>query len=305
MADIKMAFGDRLETQHLLSGRVTIRGFEVDLHNPGTAPAPIFHDMVTTLPYDVGELTITNFIIAKDTGVPIVGLPIFPNVFYPLTGVVVNRKAGIASPADLSGKRIGVGTGYASNPAAWLRGILAHQFDVSAESITWVEGEADSLRGVPYPRSSRYKSERAEKLNDLLAAGEIDAYVGAGGSSEASDAVGLLVDDPFALLMAYFEETGSFPINTMIVMKESSVKAYPGLADAVAAASDEAHAIYDAEEPDSGIHQGIPIGEARKRGLFPRPHGLDTHGATVRMLVQYLYEQGLIKKLWTLDELFV
>ena len=149
MADIKMAFGDRLDTQHLLSGRVTVQGFDVDLHNPGPAPAPTFNDTVTKMSYDVAELTITNFIVAKDAGVPLIGLPVFPNLFYPLTGVTVNRRSGIVKPEDLAGRRIGVAPGFASNPATWLRGVLAHQFDVSAESITWVEGEADSLRGVP------------------------------------------------------------------------------------------------------------------------------------------------------------
>ena len=85
MADIKMAFGNRLETQHLLSGRVAIEGFEVDFTDPGPAPAPTFNDTVTKLAYDVSELTAGNFIIAKDAGVPLIGLPIVPNVFYPLT----------------------------------------------------------------------------------------------------------------------------------------------------------------------------------------------------------------------------
>ena len=43
----------------------------------------------------------------------------------------------------------------------------------------------------------------------------------------------------------------------------------------------------------------------RKLGIFPRSHGLDLYGDTMRMLVQYLYEQGLIKRLWKLEELFV
>ena len=50
---------------------------------------------------------------------------------------------------------------------------------------------------------------------------------------------------------------------------------------------------------------GLSVGGLRKSGIFPRPHGLATHGDSFRMLVQYLYEQGLIKKLWTLEELFV
>jgi 4,5-dihydroxyphthalate decarboxylase len=305
MADIKMAFGNRLETQHLLSGRVPIEGFEIDFTNPGPAPAPTFNDTVTKLAYDVSELTAVNFIIAKDTGVPLIGLPIVPNVFYPLTGVMVNKNAGIAKVEDLAGKRVGVSTGYASNPGAWLRGILTHQFDVSVESITWVEGEADSLRGVDYLRTSRYKTEKLEDLPARLVAGEIDALIGPGGAAQGDASVGLLMTDPSKAMNDYFTSTNVLPINTLIVMKEESRAKYPGLADAVIVAADKAHAFYDTEETDDGIHQGLSVGGLRKSGIFPRPHGLATHGDSFRMLVQYLYEQGHIKKLWTIEELFV
>ena len=67
MPDIKMAVGDRLETKFLLSGRVKVAGFDIEFHNPGPAPAPIFNNMVTTLPYDVGELTIAAYSSANFT----------------------------------------------------------------------------------------------------------------------------------------------------------------------------------------------------------------------------------------------
>ncbi|MCI0778944.1 MAG: ABC transporter substrate-binding protein [Chloroflexi bacterium] len=305
MPELKMAVGDRLETQFLLSGRVTIDGFDIEMVNPGPAPAPIFHDMVTSLPYDVGELTIANFVIARDQGVPIIGLPIFPNLFFPLTGVTVNRRAGIGGPSGLAGKRVGVPLGFASNPAVWLRGILEHHYGVAADSITWVEGERDSLAGVPYPRPPRFKREQRTDLEALLAAGEIDALVVAGGGSELSEGVRVLIDDPYPLLDDYVASTGAFPINTMLVMKEASVAANPGLAPAVIAASAQARALYDAEEPDDALHQGLRVGALREAGHFPRPHGLETHGKTVETLVGYLHEQGLIRKEWSLRDLFV
>ncbi|MEE8517740.1 MAG: hypothetical protein V3S98_01280 [Dehalococcoidia bacterium] len=305
MPDIKVAVGDRLETKFLLSGRVKIAGFDIDFHNPGPAPAPIFNDMVTTLPYDVGELTIANYVVAKDQGVPLIGLPVFPNVFFPLTGVTVNTGAGIEGPADLGGKRVGVPLGFASNPAVWLRGVLADQFDVAAESITWVVGDRDSLAGIDYPRSERLKSERSGDLDKALDAGEIDALVVAGGNSEASPNVELLVDDPYPMLKSYVDASGVFPINTMLVMKQDAVAGYPGLSDAVVAASGEARALYDAEEPDDGVHQGLRVGDLRKLGLFPRRHGLDVHGKTVEALVSYLFDQGIIRKKWDLSDLFV
>ncbi len=305
MPELKMAISDRLETKFLLSGRVAIDGFDIEMVNPGPAPAPIFPDMVTSLPYDVGELTIANFVIARDQGVPIIGLPVFPNVFFPLTGVTVNKRAGIGGPSDLAGKRVGVPLGFASNPAVWLRGILEHHFGVAADSITWVEGERDSLAGVPYPRPARFKREQRTDLDALLAAGEIDALVVAGGNAGLSESVTQLVEDPYPALDAYVAASGAFPINTMLVMKEASAADNPGLAAAVVAASTEARALYDAEEPDDAVHQGLRVGALRKAGHFPRSHGLETHGKTVETLVGYLHEQGLIRKSWGLGDLFV
>ena len=305
MADIKMAFGNRLETQHLLSGRVPIEGFDIDFTNPGFAPAPTFNDTVTKLAYDVSELTAANFIIAKDAGVPLIGLPIVPNVFYPLTGVIVNKEAGINTVQDLTAKRIAVTTGFASNPAVWLRGILTHQFDVDVEGITWVEGDADSLRGIDYLRNPRYRTEKLPDLPTRLTMGDVDALIGAGGAAAGSDEVDLLMTDPTKELGEYFAATNCLPINTLIVMKEESNAKYHGLAAAVIAAADKAHAIYDAEEPDDAIHQGLSVGALRKSGIFPRPHGMATLADSFKTLSLYLFEQGHTKKHWTLEELFV
>ena len=223
---ISFAVGNRLITRHLLSGRVAVDYQDVEVVDVGPAPAPIFPAMVTTRPYDVGELTIGNFIVAKDNGVRLVALPIFPNLFFPLTGVTVNNGAGIAEIGDLAGKRVGVPLGFASNPAVWLRGILAHHHGVAADSITWVEGENDSLRGVPYPKPERFAREQMSDLDARLAAGDLDALVVAGGNAALASNVHLLVDDPYPLLQRYHEETGVFPINTMLVMKEESAAEY-------------------------------------------------------------------------------
>ena len=302
---VTVAVGNRLETRHLLSGRVGIEGFDVEVVNAGPAPAPIFPAMVTTRPYDVGELTIGNFIIAKDQGVQLVGLPVFPNLFFPLTGVTVHNDAGITGPEELAGKSVGVPLGFASNPAVWLRGILANHHGVPPESITWVEGEQDSLRDIAYPRPERLRREQMTDLDARLAAGDINALIVAGGNASQADSVRLLVGDPYPLLERYHAATGVFPINTLLVMREESVAEHPGLAAAVCTAMDEATAIYMTEEPDDAIHQGLRVGDLRRLGLFPRAQGLGVHGASVLALVDYLYDTELISKRWTLEELFV
>ncbi len=302
---VSVAIGNRLITRHLLSGRIAIDWPDVELVDAGPAPVPIFPAMVTTRPYDVGELTIGNFIVAKDNGVRLVALPIFPNLFFPLTGVTVNDGAGIAEIGDLAGKRVGVPLGFASNPAVWLRGILAHHHGVAADSITWVEGQNDSLRGVPYPKPERFAREQMADLDERLAAGDLDALVVAGGNAAQAENVRLLVDDPYPLLESYHAATGVFPINTLLVMKEESAAENPDLAGAVCKAMDEATAIYMAEESDAAVHQGLRVGDLRGIGLFPRAQGLDVHGASVQAVVDYLYGTDIIRRRWTLEELFV
>lgn len=299
-----VAVGNRLITRHLLSGRVSIEWPGVEIVDAGPAPAPIFPAMVTTRPYDVGELTIGNYIIAKDNGVRLTGLPVFPNLFYPLTGVTVNEDAGVAAPEDLAGKRVGVPLGFASNPAVWLRGILADRHAVDPASITWIEGESDSLSGVPYPKPERFVRERMTDLDARLAGGEIDALVVAGGAAAPAPPARLLLDDPYPFLRRYHAQTGVFPINTLLVMREESAAESPGLAAAIRAAMDESTAIYMEEEPDEAMHQGLRVGELRRFGLFPRPQGLAAHGASVLALVGYLHDAGIIRKRWTLEELF-
>ena len=100
MADIKMAVGDRLDTKFLLSGQVKIAGFDIAFHNPGRAPFPTFRDNVTTLAYDVGELTIVNYIVARDHGVPIIGLPVIPDLFFPLTGLANTAWMSTGTPCE-------------------------------------------------------------------------------------------------------------------------------------------------------------------------------------------------------------
>jgi 4,5-dihydroxyphthalate decarboxylase len=206
---------------------------------------------------------------------------------------------------DLTAKRIAVTTGFASNPAVWLRGILAHQFEVDIEGITWIEGEADSLRGVNYRRNPHYRTEKMADLPARLAAGDVDALIGAGGAAAGSDEVALLMPDATKELSEYFASTNCMPINTLIVMKQESHEKFPGLAEAVIAAATKAHAIYDAEEPDDGVHQGLNVGSLRRSGIFPRSHGMPTLADSFKTLSLYLFEQGHTAKHWALEELFI
>ena len=87
---------------------------------------------------------------------------------------------------------------------------------------------------------------------------------------------------------------------------QQAVKQYPGLIDAVMAACTEArHRYHEELRRDGGDHMGIPTSELARIGVFPDSYGLEANRAAIGMIIHYCYEQGLIRRLYAPEELFL
>jgi 4,5-dihydroxyphthalate decarboxylase len=306
MADkLTMYTGDRYASGYLVSGAVPVKGFDVEFvpQGPGGV-ASIFVDMVQKQSYDIVDLPLSNYIIARDLGRPLTAVPVFPTMFFPQLGPMVNRTKGIHGPLDLVGKRVGV-AGFAFNPSVWLRGIFAHHYDLPVDKVAWVEGEPNSMSGVPFHRSRRFTIERSEGLMQRLEEGSIDVLIMADGGIEPNDKVDRLFADPLQEIRRYVEEASIFPTNSVLAIREATLEEHPGLAPALVDAYEEAGRRYAQESGDDDLHMGLRVGDLRSMGLFPHVDGLHANRNAVRMMVHYCYEQGLIKTLFEPEELFV
>ena len=141
--------------EYLANGAVAVEGFDVEIVWPEGGPPAVYPRLFSDPPYDVMVVPMTNFLIALDNGCPLTGIPVFPDVSFPHVGAQVNVNAGIASPSDLEGKRVGV-RGWGFNPGTWLRGAVADVYGVDLTKIHWVEAEPNSLMSADYPRDPRF-----------------------------------------------------------------------------------------------------------------------------------------------------
>ena len=73
--------------------------------------------------FDVGELSASSYVIARDVGMPFNAIPVFPHRRFRHGFVFINTKKGIKSPKDLIGKKIGLKS-FQVTALLWLRGIL-------------------------------------------------------------------------------------------------------------------------------------------------------------------------------------
>ncbi len=235
-----------------------------------------------------------------------------------MRGVTVNRKT-VRTPADLAGKRIGVPL-YTMTAAVFQRGLLEHDCGVDLSGVHWVQGATNEATSHGDPTAMPLlkpvdivQNTTGRSLSDLLDAGELDAVIGTSlprAMKTNSDIVRLFPDFR-AVEQDYFRRTHIFPIMHTLVVQRSVYERDPSLGPrlykAFEAAKEKARwrlmrnqtlsymlpwLIDDAEEIQ------------RVFGGDPWPYGIEPNRATLEALVTYLFEQHMIGRKVSIEEIF-
>jgi 4,5-dihydroxyphthalate decarboxylase len=306
-------FYDR--TEPLRTGDVAVDGIDLDFQTIAN-PREIFDRMGGKQEFDVSEFSSSEFISRYARGdCPFVALPVFPSRVFRHGYIYINRKAGIRSPKDLEGKRVGVPL-YTMTAAVWIRGHLTHQFGVDVSKINWIEGAINhaGLHGDPSapPLLKPVKiahDAKGRSLSDLLAVGEIDAITGTQHPNPHPDIVPLFPDAK-AVERDFYLQTRIFPIMHLVVIRKDvyerdravADKLFKGFVDAKALALARMHRGHPFMLP--WVHQDIhEVDEVF--GGDPYPYGIEANRPTLQGLVDYMAEQDFIARRIPLEELFV
>ena len=178
MAQRKLTIVTRTQgnNQALMDGSVRPRGFDFDFQD---VPVLIdgFRRMVRGLEFDVSEMALSTYLCAREHGTRFTALPVFLVRAFHHGAILVNTKAGIATPKDLEGKRVGVNRGYTVTTGLWARSVLQQEYGVDLSRITWVLS-GDEHVAQYRPPGNVVPVGKGEKIADLLVAGELAAAIG-------------------------------------------------------------------------------------------------------------------------------
>src|SRR5687768_6319863 len=121
----------------LKDGTVTPTGFRFDFEE---IPVLVqgFRRMVRDLEFDVSEMALTTYLVAKSHGVRFTAVPAFLVRGFHHSAITIDTRQGISSPKDLEGKKVGANRGYTVTTGVWARSILADEHGVDLDSITLV-----------------------------------------------------------------------------------------------------------------------------------------------------------------------
>src|SRR5438270_12436007 len=105
--NLKLGIVARSHYSALKDGSVKPRGINLEVVE--VAPMPrLFDRMIADGEFDVSEMAIVTYLQLKEFNLPFTAIPVFPFRAFPQGTMLVNTKAGVGSPRDLEGKKMGV-----------------------------------------------------------------------------------------------------------------------------------------------------------------------------------------------------
>ena len=241
-----------------------------------------FKAMVRDGRFDVSEMAIVTYLIAKSFGKPIVLLPAVMTGRVQHAFAIYNGARGTLAPGELNGKRIGVRS-FTTTTGAWLRGMFENDYGLDLARVRWITFED------PHVAEFVDAAERAppgKAILPMLLDGELDAVFG-----ERSDdpRIKTLFPDPALAAQAWHSKHGVVPLNHMVVVSEEFARSRPDIVAEVFAL----------------------LKESKRRGAVPAadgidyvPFGVEACRPALARIIDYAAQQRLIPRRFTVDELF-
>lgn len=271
---LRTLLGDHPGTSALKDGsiRSDLVAFDFAEYSPTNKG---FKPMVREAAFDVSEMAIVTYLMAKSFGKPMVLLPDVVLARFQHGHALYNARAGKLTPRDLNGKRVGIRS-FTTTTGAWLRGVLANDCGVDLDSIDWVTFEDAHVAEFV---DTTKRAPAGKQILQMLIDGELDAVLG-----EKIDQADLkpLFADVAAEEKAWFARHGVVPINHMVVVSQAMSENHP---DAVR----EVHRL---------------LTEAAAAAPTAPRFSRDEMRRSLQLIIDYSAQQKLIPRAYEVEELF-
>ena len=320
------AFNERVEP--LMNGTIEADGIE--LIPTYSHPSETFWRQLKFQEFEVAEMSMSSYLIARSRGVDMIAIPVFPSRRFFHAELSYHADSGVKQPGDLVGKRIGVGE-YQQTAALWARGVLDHDFGVSQYKVDWYMERTEELSHggatgfTPPPGISFNRIPPDKSLATMLVNHELDAAPIAGHLTRAVNVIDRstrirggegdwskvkpLFLDPIAEATRFFTKYGFVPVNHTYIVRGDVYRAHPWVAVNLYAAFVKAKA-YAREKLLERIPEALFFGPEyltmtqQILGDDPFPYGVKANAAMLDTIIGYSNEQGLTLRKMKVEELF-
>ena len=306
---LTLACGDYDFLRPLFDGSVAPPGVEL---NVLTMASPERHGrMLRHEEFDVCELSLVGYLVARDRGCSYTAIPVFPHRRFRHSYMVKRNGCAIEKPSDLNGKRIGLDT-LQNSAGLWMRGILQDHYRVDLKTIEWWCQEEEDVPFEPAKWMKVHRVPDGKNVDQMLLDGELEAALYPEvlpSIRRGAPQVALLFPDPKAAEIDYYNKSGIFPIMHTVVVKNSILEKNSWVAVSLVQAFERAKEVCYERMRDPRSFALIWIQDLMREqqeifGGDPWPYSLDNNRKALETAVRYEYEQGMIRRKPEIEELF-
>lgn len=288
----------------LKTGAVTPHGFRFDFEEvPVLVDA--FRRMVRGLEFDVSEMALTTYLVAKAHGARFTAVPAFLVRGFHHGAIHHDPASDVHGPKDLEGRRVGVSRGYTVTTGVWARAVLRDEYGVDLSRVTWVLSGDEHVADYR-PPANVVPMEPGRSLEQMLLAGELAAVIG---PPPKSPALAPLIPDAREAGFTALRERGLYPVNHLVVVKDELLAARPELGAEVFDAFARAKSRYVEGLRDGTRGSGTATDGMYRRvmettGADPLPYGIEPNRAVLEELLRHAVDQRILDRAVPLDGLF-
>ena len=290
---------------------VDLAVLEVGQSSPLRHGADRHQRMLQNGEFDICELSLSSYLMAKSRRMPFTAIPVFPRRLFSPSQMWVHVGAGIKSPTDLIGKKVGLIT-YQTTLSVLAKGDLQSEYGVPWRKIQWIVAKEETVPFKPQEGVIIQLVPPGKKIGALLENGEIDALMMPHPPrpvARGSDKISRLFADAKKEDIRYFLKNGFYPIMHVVVFKDGLLESHPWLAQSVMGAFEQAkeackHYYDDSNWSRLAWGRHLFEEESRILGEDPWPYGVRKNRANLERFMEYSTDQGLMERKLTVEELF-
>ncbi len=161
-----------------LDGTVQPEGLDLTVLDVGqTSPsrygANRHERMIRDGEFDVAAVSLSSYLMAKDQGLPLTAIPVFPRRLFSQPLIFCHADADIHTPKDLIGKKMGLNS-FQTTLSVLAKGDLQEEYGVPWREIRWHTASEETLHFSRQDGISITRISEGKEIGEMVSRGELD-----------------------------------------------------------------------------------------------------------------------------------
>jgi 4,5-dihydroxyphthalate decarboxylase len=281
---LRAVLGNYPHTAKIKSGEFKADGVELEFEEIKPVNRA-FKPMAQDQKFDVSEMAIVTYLLARAYNKPVVLLPAVMFGRFQHNTLVYSTEGGKIGLQDLPGKRIGVRS-YTQTTGVWIRGIIENDHGVDLNKAHWTVQEGAHVTEYKDPPELNRVSMEHDLLKMMLAR-EIDAVI-YGADLPDDPRLKTVFENPKEEAAKWFKKHAVVPINHMVVVKKSLVEQQPEVV----------RQVYEL------LRRGKTSTMPSSDPIETSPFGIEATRPALELVIDYAHQQKIIPRRYSVDEIY-